>query len=125
MQAPNHTATRLPARPVVDSLPLLRKPRRLKRATGTFLKAGASFRARACRDWLVQSSNRTATRVPARPVVDSLCCGKATVVETAHQAVSKSHLSNPPPAFRQSEKTFLLECLFALVEGGGFEPPKS
>ena len=31
-----------------------------------------SDRARACRDWLVQSHNRTATRVPARPVVDSL-----------------------------------------------------
>ena len=60
--------------------------------------------ARACRDWLVQSHNRTATCVPARPVVDSLCCGKATVVETAHWAVSKSHLSNPPPAFRQSKK---------------------
>ena len=29
---------------------------------------------------------------------------KATVVETAHWAVSKSHLSNPPPAFHQSKK---------------------
>ena len=28
--------------------------------------------ARACRNWLVQSPNRTVTRVPARPVVDSL-----------------------------------------------------
>ena len=28
--------------------------------------------ARACCDWLVQSHNRTATRVPTRPVVDSL-----------------------------------------------------
>ena len=28
--------------------------------------------ARACRDWLVQSHNRTATRLPTRPVVDSL-----------------------------------------------------
>ena len=80
------------------------KPRRLKRATGTFLRAGASFRARACRDWLVQSYNRTATCVPARPVVDSLCCGKATVVETAHQAVSKSHLSNPQPPSAKTEK---------------------
>ena len=50
------------------------KPRRLKRATGTFLRAG--FRIR--------------------------------------------HL---PSA--KAKKTFLLECLFALVEGGGFEPPKS
>ena len=25
----------------------------------------------------------------------------------------------------KAKKTFLLECLFALVEGGGFEPPKS
>ena len=71
------------------------KPRRLKRATGTFLRAGAPFRARACRDWLVQSHNRTATRVPARSVVDSLCCGKATPVETCHRHVSKSRLSNP------------------------------
>ena len=51
--------------------------------------------ARACRDWLVQSPNRTATRVPTRPVVDSLCCGKATPVETCHRHVSKSRLSNP------------------------------
>ena len=29
---------------------------------------------------------------------------KATVVETAQRAVSKSHLSNPPPAFHQSKK---------------------
>ena len=54
-----------------------------------------SDRARACRDWLVQSHNRTATRVPTRPVVDSLCCGKATPVETCHRHVSKSRLSNP------------------------------
>ena len=60
--------------------------------------------ARACRDWLVQSHNRTATRLPTRPVVDSLCCGKATPVETCHRHVSKSRLSNPPPAFRQSKK---------------------
>ena len=80
------------------------KPRRLKRATGTFLRAGAPFRARACRDWLVQSHNRTATCVPARSVVDSLCCGKATVVETAHWAVSKSHLSNPQPPSAKTEK---------------------
>ena len=38
--AHGRTATRVPARPVVDSLPLRRKPRRLKRATGTFLRAG-------------------------------------------------------------------------------------
>ena len=43
----------------------------------------------------MQSHNRTATRVPARPVVDSLCCGKATPVETCHRHVSKSRLSNP------------------------------
>ena len=40
VQSYNRTATRLPTRPVVDSLPLRRKPRRLKRATGTFLRAG-------------------------------------------------------------------------------------
>ena len=80
------------------------KPRRLKRATGTFLRADAPFRARACRDWLVQSHNRTATCVPARSVVDSLCCGKATVVETAHWAVSKSHLSNPQSPSAKTEK---------------------
>ena len=51
--AHGRTATRLPARPVVDSLPLRRKPRRLKRATGTFLRAGAPFKACACRDWLL------------------------------------------------------------------------
>ena len=50
------------------------KPRRLKRATGTFLRAG--FRIR--------------------------------------------HLPSV-----KAKKTFLSECLFALVEGGGFEPPKS
>ena len=43
----------------------------------------------------IAAHGRTATRVPARPVVDSLCCGKATVVETAHWHVSKSRLSNP------------------------------
>ena len=42
--AHGRTATRLPARPVVDSLPLRRKPRRLKRATGTFLRAGFRIR---------------------------------------------------------------------------------
>ena len=46
VQSHNRTATRLPTRPVVDLLPLRRKPRRLKRATGTFLRAGAPFRAR-------------------------------------------------------------------------------
>ena len=71
------------------------KPRRLKQPTGLFLRADAPFMARACRDWLVQSPNRTATRVPARPVVDSLCYGKATPVETCHRHVSKSRLSNP------------------------------
>ena len=60
--------------------------------------------ARACRDWLVQSHNRTATRVPTRPVVDSLCCGKATPVETCHRHVSKSHLSNPQPPSAKTEK---------------------
>ena len=40
VQSHNRTATRVPTRPVVDSLPLRRKPRRLKRATGTFLRAG-------------------------------------------------------------------------------------
>ena len=80
------------------------KPRRLKQPTGLFLRADAPFMARACRDWLVQSHNRTATRLPTRPVVDSLCCGKATVVETAHRAVSKSHLSNPPPSSAKTEK---------------------
>lgn len=30
--------------------------------------------------------------------VDSRCCGNATPVETAHRAVSKSRLSNPPPS---------------------------
>ena len=49
--------------------------------------------AHACRNWLVQSHNRTATRLPARSVVDSLCCGKATVVETCHRHVSKSRRS--------------------------------
>jgi len=72
VQSHNRTATRVPARPVVDSLPLRRNPRWLKRATGTFLRADAPFMARACRDWLVQSHNRTATRLPTRPVVDSL-----------------------------------------------------
>ena len=38
--AHGRTATRVPTHPVVDSLPLRRKPRRLKRATGTFLRAG-------------------------------------------------------------------------------------
>ena len=52
----------------------------------------------------IAAHGRTATRVPARPVVDSLCCGKATPVETCHRHVSKSRLSNPPPAFRQSKK---------------------
>ena len=66
------TATHVPTRPVVDSLPLRRKPRWLKRATGTFLRAGAPFKARALLERLVQSYNRTATRVPARTVVDSL-----------------------------------------------------
>ena len=51
--------------------------------------------ARACRDWRVQPYGFTATCVPARPVVDSLCCGKATPVETCHRHVSKSRLSNP------------------------------
>ena len=89
------------------------KPRRLKRATGTFLRAGAPFRARACRDWLVQSHNRTATCVPARSVVDSLCCGKATVVETAHWAVSKSHLSNPQsPSAKPEGHSFWNVLLF-------------
>ena len=60
--------------------------------------------ARACRDWLVQSHNRTATRLPTRPVVDSLCCGKATPVETCHRHVSKSHLSNPQPPSAKTEK---------------------
>ena len=60
--------------------------------------------ARACRDWRVQPYGFTATCVPARPVVDSLCCGKATVVETAHRAVSKSHLSNPQPPSAKTEK---------------------
>ena len=95
VQSHNRTATRVPTRPVVDSLPLRRNPRWLKRATGTFLRADAPFMARACRDWLVQSHNRTATRLPTRPVVDSLCCGKATPVETCHWHVSKSRLSNP------------------------------
>ena len=39
MQSHNHTATRVPARPVVDSLPLRRKPRWLKQPTGLFLRA--------------------------------------------------------------------------------------
>ena len=43
----------------------------------------------------IAAHGRTATRVPARPVVDSLCCGKATPVETCHRHVSKSRLSNP------------------------------
>ncbi|MDY5958004.1 MAG: hypothetical protein SPJ24_00995, partial [Agathobaculum butyriciproducens] len=43
----------------------------------------------------IAAHGRTATRVPTRPVVDSLCCGKATVVETCHRHVSKSRLSNP------------------------------
>ena len=33
-------ATRLPPHPVVDSLPLRRKPRRLKQPTGLFPRAG-------------------------------------------------------------------------------------
>ena len=61
------------------------------------------FGSGAC-DCLVQSHNRTATRLPARSVVDSLCCGKATVVETAHWAVSKSHLSNPQSPSAKTEK---------------------
>ena len=40
VQSHNRTATRVPTRPVVDSLPLRRNPRWLKRATGTFLRAG-------------------------------------------------------------------------------------
>ena len=43
----------------------------------------------------IAAHGRTATCVPARPVVDSLCCGKATPVETCHRHVSKSRLSNP------------------------------
>ena len=41
-----------------------------------------------CRPW-------SHCHMPARPVVDSLCCGKATPVETCHRHVSKSRLSNP------------------------------
>ena len=52
----------------------------------------------------IAAHGRTATCLPARPVVDSLCCGKATVVETAHWAVSKSHLSNPQPPSAKTEK---------------------
>lgn len=44
VQSHNRTATCVPTRPVVDSLPLRRKPRRLKRATGTFLRAGFQIR---------------------------------------------------------------------------------
>ena len=43
----------------------------------------------------IAAHGRTATRLPTRPVVDSLCCGKATPVETCHWHVSKSRLSNP------------------------------
>ena len=39
VQSYNRTATRLPTRPVVDSLPLRRKPRWLKQPTGLFLRA--------------------------------------------------------------------------------------
>ena len=52
------------------------------------------FELGACLPGLaIAAHGRTATRLPARPVVDSLCCGKATVVETAHWAVSKSRRS--------------------------------
>ena len=47
VQSHRLTATRLPTRPVVDSLPLRRKPRWLKQPTGLFLRADAPFRARA------------------------------------------------------------------------------
>lgn len=55
-----------------------------------------AFRLGVCLPGLaIAAYGRTATRVPARPVVDSLCCGKATPVETCHRHVSKSRLSNP------------------------------
>ena len=54
------------------------------------------FELGACLPGLaIAAHGRTATRLPARPVVDSLCCGKATPVETCHRHVSKSRLSNP------------------------------
>ena len=82
--------------------------------------------ARACRDWLVQSHNRTATRVPARPVVDSLPLRrKPRWLKQPTGLFLRATFRIRHLPFTKAKKTFLLECLFALVEGGGFEPPKS
>ena len=61
----------------------------------------------------IAAHGRTATCLPARPVVDSLCRGKATVVETCHRHVffTGSSLSGSNPlqhirtTFSQKTKT--------------------
>ena len=64
-----------------------------------------SFGSGACLPGLaIAAHGRIATRLPTRPVVDSLCCGKATPVETCHRHVSKSRLSNPQPPSAKTEK---------------------
>ena len=81
--------------------------------------------ARACRDWLL----------PPMVALPHACRPVRWWIRFA--AAKPRWLKQPTGLFlratfrirhlpsAKAKKTFLLECLFALVEGGGFEPPKS
>ena len=114
------------------------KLRRLKQPTGLFLRAGAPFKARACRDWLLPPM--VALLHACRPVRWWIRFAAATTIKyfrgcrptgkprrlkraTGTFLRAGFRIRHLPSA--KAKKTFLLECLFALVEGGGFEPPKS
>ena len=79
------------------------KPGWLKQSTGLFLRA--AFRVQQGEDLILSlcaliTKKRGPTEVdplgsPCMVGLDSLCCGKATAVETVHWTVSKSRLSSP------------------------------